>query len=213
MDAEGRGTVPPSPIKIRLDESEVRLLLALARQRNNYRSYGAKSSRWKQGLHKCGEHLIGIGDVEKPVLPILIGMVGEYGASRYINAAMGRSVCELDDVDRPRGDDGADLLPCGFRLQVKTRRTHSTNLIRRVSDQKRLVPINADAAIFCQWRGQATVELLGWQYAAAIRELGVFEKSHRADHWNLVLKDAALKPLGDLIAKLRVLDAGNKNAG
>lgn len=207
MRIEGKGMVAPGPIKYSITFAELRQLLLEAERRANFRRYGKARTTWKQGLTGMREFQ-GLGMVRKDVSPILIGLAGEYVVIQHLNSRLRRAVFELDVSLLPSGDKGIDLQDSHITLQVKTRQTANTNLIRRVNERRILVPLRAEAHVFCRWKGHHIVDLLGWQWTKTIRQLSRLQKSPRAPHFNLVVPDELLQPMSALVTEI---ETSNEN--
>lgn len=188
VDCEGRGRVAPKPIRILLSNQERRIIRRLTEERTAYRGYANSQSKWKQGLVGASQ-------------AVLIGMTGQYALRRYLGIA--------DDDDsrlKPQGDGGVDLEHKGLTMQVKTRRgTRIDNLIRRVTDRKKICPLVTKLFAFCQFNDDATVYLLGWIRSRDARLCGHFKRSSVAEHWNLVVDDVNLLPIHQLKEELALL--------
>lgn len=185
VDCEHFGHCAPSPVKVRITEGELGILKHLSSERESYRGYAGKASRWKQGL---------VGTTRA----ILSGMIGQYAAGRYLGITS-------DESPKPEGDGGIDLEKHGLTIQVKTRlKPRADSLVRRVTDRKRVCLIKAEVMLFCQLVDERTVLLLGWIRRTDARRLAAFKRSPVAAHWNMVIADADLLPVSQLREELKL---------
>lgn len=195
---EGRGAVAPSPVTMPIDASELRVLYAEAKRRYEFRQYGNRPDVWGKGLITKAVVVDLVGEQVKPgVLPILIGLVGEYAVGRYIIRAFPGSTPPVDLDLLINGDGGRDFRVYGFSLDIKTRkRDYSENLVRQYSAK-------ADAFVFCEWQLNAVVKLVGWQYRDAVRRWDL-HSGFGGKHMNHSAPDDALLPLSRLVDELKV---------
>ena len=191
MLVEGRGRVAPKPERVKITRGELAYFQKTARIRAGFRRYGARGDEWGRGLAKPGD----------PVFPILAGLLGEFAVCAFLNSRLGTKI-QPDTSLLVKGDGGRDLIVCGICIQVKTRVTAKTNLVRRIDGSKRLRGLDSGIFVFCQWRsGNLHVDLLGWLDAQFIRHSAEMKRG-RGDWWNLCLRDENLEPMARLIARL-----------
>ena len=189
MQVEGAGLVRPAPVSLRFTSGMVERILAIAKERDEYRGYRKRSDSWGRGFVSN---------------PTFVGLTGEYAVCRYLSA---RSVCNLQpDIElRKFGDGGCDIDAGGLVVQVKTRSSGTRNLIRRVDAKKRIRGLDCDAFVFASWdQKNMDVSLLGWIYSAQARLRGSHTRSSVATHWNLEVADDLLFPMKRLVEAILV---------
>lgn len=187
MLTEGKGLRPPAPVKIRLTPSEVSFLQNEAGRRDSFRRYRDRKDAWGRGYTDG---------------PTFVGLVGEHAVCAFLSRRLGVYL-KVDTALRRKGDGGADVFVFGLRLQVKTKKTGTKNLIRRLDHEKQLRGLFAHAFVFARWlENQRLVQLLGWIRARDVTEVGKFCKSTRDEHWNLDIEDHHLLPMNDLVDEL-----------
>jgi hypothetical protein len=188
MESEGKGKVPPRPIAMILSTQEILIIRNIAEERSDYHHYSGSRSTWKQGL---------TGDA---ITPIIMGRAGEYAVEKYLGVIGDTSL-------KPNGDGGVDLVINGRTLQIKTRRrAKHANLIRRVTDRKKICKLEVEILVFCQNETEENVSILGWIFTRDARLVWKFKRSplSNAKHWNLVIDDAELLPIKSLKEELRL---------
>jgi hypothetical protein len=115
---EGRGMVPPRPVRVRLTGSDVQYACEVARSRGKFRSYAFRTDQWGRGAFRDPTH------------PIVYGTLGEIAFARWLLQQTGISL-PVDDRHLARGDGGKDFDWHGLVVQVKTaRRDYDTLLVR-----------------------------------------------------------------------------------
>lgn len=200
MLKEGAGRVPPSPVRISIKD-EIRFLHGEARRREKFRNYSARADRWGKGMLRGEKAEIVGGEIAMAVLPILIGMAGEWATVLYVNQRLGTSF-GIDLMERQNGDGDTDLSAFGLRVQVKTRKLNSgKNLVRYMSESGYEYPLAADVFVFSEWNLTPDVQLLG---CVGQPELKTWqqEQSYRGGHWNYASDDAGLLPVSRLTTEL-----------
>lgn len=189
MRTEGTGLRPPAPVPIKFSRSDFAFLREQAIRRRNFRGYAKRADAWGRGF---------ISD------PVFVGMCGEQACCAYLNRRLGTDL-KVDTVLRYKGDGGVDIMVFGMRLQVKTRAIGSRNLVRRVTEEKKVVPIPVHAFVFAQLlESEGKVNLLGWLPATEATEHGRQVKSGKANFWNLEVDAKFLEPMKDLAEHLNL---------
>lgn len=198
---EGKGRVKPSPARITLTAGERAELTELARHRESYRRYQQRRDEWGSGL---------ISDA------VLLGVFGEFAVCKFYNRRLRLSL-DVDREDKPRGDEGYDILPCpGARTQVKTRkRDYGSMLVRRQTKQGGVIPIFWDMCVCCTIQsnldepGPIEITLDGWvDHVDIVGNRYKFAKlvpARRGDHLNLEVSDIDFFGVNDLVKKIRRL--------
>ena len=204
MFTEGIGKHPPSPIAVGLSRKELRLLREEAIEREAFRRYSRRKDSWGQGMigTLSGDitEIIG-GSLPAGATPVLIGLAGEWSTASHINNSLGTTL-GVDVIKRKNGDGDTDLQVNGLKIQVKTKRyLTAPNLVRCKNQSGWSVPIHAAVFVFCQWNFTETGTLLGCIGAEEMKALRQ-EQSPRG-HWNYVIGDDDLLPMGRLITELR----------
>lgn len=190
---EGSGMVSPAPVTVELTPPELRWLKEVAVARERRRGYQLSYTTWKQGIIS---------------LPTFVGLVGEHALCLFLNRRLRLSLSVNAD-DMPGGDGDVDLLVHRVALQVKTRTCRRDVLVRRCTDDGRLLPLNWHACVSATWERRPdeeplTVFLDGWVRKSALLEQGHYALG-RAGPWrNLELADVQLESMNDLVASLRV---------
>lgn len=180
---EGKGLVPPRPVSIPVSTADLSYLRAIASKRDAHRRYGNSSSTWKRGLANN---------------PILIGLVGEFAFSQYLQSRGIRA--SVVDERLSNGDGGKDAVICDTAYQIKTSaKAYSACLVRRVNESKRLVPHVCDRFVFCRWSDpEPKCDLRGWCDKDTIVELGKFRKGKRGNWFNSEIEDIHFLSMADL---------------
>lgn len=193
MIVEGVGPKAPRPVVVAITRSDLRFLQDKATQRARYRGYALRQDSWGRGL---------------VANPILVGLVGEHALCVHLTR-VGPWRLFVDVTLRENGDGGSDVRVGRSTLQVKTRkRDYGSLLVRRVDGRRRLRRLDCDMVVSAQWDGSLGVSLCGWISAAEASLCGRLRRSQYkgADHWNLVIPDTALYPIGDLVKELEARD-------
>jgi hypothetical protein len=184
MWTEGVGRKPPAPVVVRLESSDVRILVENARERARLRKY-AGNDPWKRGIIQ--KPLDVFGEIVAPdVRPIVVGDFGEWAAAKYLGGT-------IDLVLRKSGDGGTDLVIHGFPMQIKlTQRRDGLNLVRVSDHRGRKVEFTARVHVFCDWDESQPdrVRLRGWMWTDDLRPLRV--STSRFGKWRNVSPDADL---------------------
>lgn len=185
---EGRGMVAPTPVRIPITQLDIRWLERVANKRDKHRGYGRSSSQWKRG--SCSD-------------PILVGLVGEFAFERLLRTRQLPGKVVDDSLND--GDGGKDAEICGVTYQVKTsQKIYPTCLIRRVSEQKRLLSLVADRFVFCAWSpGDSGCWLRGWCDQETVIENGKLRPSKRGNWHNTELDHCRLLPMSDLVMLIK----------
>jgi hypothetical protein len=192
MIKEGIGRQSPAPIVMKISPSDLLYLHNKSDLRTKYRQYAQRADRWGNGLVKN---------------PGLVGMVGEFSVSQYLNKLSQYKLSPSVDLSlREYGDGGVDFVVHGLKIQVKTRRKSSGySLIRRVDHNKMIVPLTCDLFVFCQWHEEFPYRalLLGYVHVEYIRSC-VFGPSPIEDskHYNIKIPDLDLLPMNRIIDEL-----------
>ncbi len=189
MLVEGEGMVAPACRFIALGQCDVSILDNYARDRDRYRRYVDRADAWGRGLIKH---------------PILYGLMGEHALCVYLRAA-GLNLSVNREL-LPRGDGGADLSARGLDMQVKTNVTGTSNLIRRIDDRRRLLPLGCDLFVFTSVStAPLGVNLKGWIWAsdASACDMSRIRRSRVAEHWNLMIDPRSLQPMNRLIVEMQ----------
>ncbi len=189
MQVEGTGLIAPTPVLIKLTAADSAYLQSAADERRTFRRYGSRGDRWGQGLI---------------ARPEFYGMLGEHGLCTYLSSRTQKRV-SIDLTPRARGDGGIDVSIAGIAIENKTRVRGHKYLVRRIDGRGRLLPISADVVTFAKAIDDRSVELLGWLPRAEVRLLSVLEPSRVADHWNLSIPENRLKPMSQLVSRIRML--------
>ncbi len=179
MLVEGKGKVPPAPIRVVMTTQE---MLCINASVDTIDRYASRLDSWGKGL---------IGRKEA----IVAGKCGEHAAREVANRVTGKRFPPVDFMARSYGDGGVDLRFGRVSVQVKTRRTSNTNLVR--ADR----PICGDVTVFCSWNGKLDVDVLGWIPCRSIQSMPV-KPSHRGEWGNYVIDDRDLLPMCRLWAEL-----------
>jgi hypothetical protein len=185
------GRVAPSPALVTLTPSDVELVRMVAERRNRYRGYTYRPDAWGRGF---------------VTNPALHGLLGELAACAFINKRLGTRL-SIDSEDMRNGDGGVDIRVRGVSVDVKTRVTGHRCLVRRFDEHKRLMPLTADVYLFAQMESARRIWLLGWMSSADMVSLARFEKSSRADHWNLDISESDLEMPSHLIRHIALQEA------
>lgn len=188
MLIEGRGVVAPNPVQIELSATDVKWLAAAADKRARFRDYRSRRDSWGPGI---------IAN------PIFVGLTGEHGLCVFLNKHAGCHAA-IDAALRPNGDGGCDVAALGLSFQVKTRLRGTSNLIRRVTESKRIAAVDPNAVyVFARWLPrESVVYLLGWIWGRDAVAVAIQERSAVARHWNLRLGDDRLESMWRLCDEL-----------
>jgi len=196
---EGQGSRSPARVEFTLTREELCILKAEAESRHAFRRYAGRDDGWGRGLIK-GEMVGPYGTIRAGAIGILVGLVGEYIASLYINRHF-KDSCHVDLTKRKHGDGDCDLSPFGCPLQVKARKFDGRkNRIRIESADGRAIPLRARAYLFSEWSGQHKASLIGWETRQQIKHWGTEQAPQ--GHINALAADDELKPMSRLIAFL-----------
>lgn len=112
---------------------------------------------------------------------------------------------EVDESDRPGGDDGIDFRIAGVPIQIKTRQKIGDLLIRRTDESGKLLCLPWDIAVVATWadRGDDDASLIvkldGWASRRMLTQKGSFLPARRGDHFNLELPDKNLLSMANLV--------------
>ncbi len=174
-----------------MSKTELRWLRGLAVQREGRRGYQGSYTDWRRGIIK---------------LPTLVGLVGEHALCLYLNKTLGLRL-EVDVTDRPLGDGGVDLRPLGIPTQVKTRTRRLDVLLRRVTEDGRLLPLAWEICVSATWEMRdgyepEVVTLDGWSKVSQVLDVSEFKRGYRGDWWNLEMGDECLEPMSDMVENL-----------
>lgn len=201
MIVEGKGLIAPAPLQHRISDREIRNLYAIASE--NGAKYGKRRDSWGKGL-LGGLDVPGVGCVNSHILPMLLGVVGEYATHWKLYNTLGKGI-EWNSALSESGDGGTDLTAFGLRMNVKCRtRNYGEVLVRRVY-RRRIKPLDYDIVVGCQWdirTNRNVVLLLGWMWVDQLRECG-FAKARVGEHFNLAARNEQLSPISSLVAELR----------
>jgi len=201
MYTEGKGRIAPRPVAVRLTRQEANIAKLEAERRVGYRNYARGNTAWKRGL-LGNRDFREAGRCSTAVAPVFVGIVTEYAVCNFINTRLSGANARTDTDLHLEGDGGRDIVVFDQRIQVKGKTNiRGDNLIRRVTQSKRLVPLECDYVVFTCYSGGLTVNLLGWIRSRSVIE-EKFLKSHRAEHWNIQVDDRNLEPMGELILEL-----------
>jgi hypothetical protein len=165
---EGKGLVPPSVVRVQIDNTTLRHLQQIADQREKHRNYKNASGKWRRG---------------STANAILIGLVGEYAFQEFLRKR-GIKAAVVDDRLND-GDGGRDAVIGSVSYQIKTsQRAYDTCLVRRVNQAKQIVPHVCDRFVFCRWAyGDEFCDLRGWCNRETILEKGRFQKGKKGGDW------------------------------
>jgi hypothetical protein len=165
---EGKGLVPPKPVHVAIDGSELYYLQHIASQRDKHRGYRSSSSLWRRGSTDN---------------PILMGLVGEYAFQEYLRSRGIKT--SVVDERLNNGDGGLDAMIAGVSYQIKTSgKSYPTCLIRRINESKRIVPHVCDRFVFCRWSyGDRFCDLRGWCERDVVVELGKIRRGKKGGEW------------------------------
>lgn len=188
MMVEGRGHVKPRPEVIKLSASDVAFIRSVSAQRNAYRGYSSRRDVWGRGF---------LDD------PAFYGLCGEHAACSFLNRRCGCRL-QIDTALRMFGDGGTDIDVFGVRIEVKTRVKGRHYLVRRLDEQKKIKPLNADLYVSSKFVSEREVHLLGWMWRRELTEFSRFEPSTRAGHWNLNIDETRLHPMSDLAGEVNL---------
>lgn len=165
---EGKGLVPPTVVRVRIDSSALNTLKCIADDREKHRNYKGAVSKWRRG---------------STANAILIGLVGEFAFQEFLRK---RGIkCVVVDDSLNNGDGGRDAVIAGVSYQVKTsQRAYDSCLVRRVNEAKQIVPHVCERFVFCSWAsGEEFCDLRGWCHRKTIREFSKLEKSKTGGKW------------------------------
>lgn len=202
MMTEGVGEIAPAAWKVVLDDHSLQVLKLEAELRAEYRGYQKRDSEWARGLQ--GDVVIhGVGSLRREVRPIFVGLIGEYACCSLINRKVPSAGVSVDLLRKKRGDYGIDITAFGMHMQVKTRQTaEHGNLIRVVDEYGNRQRLSARAFLFCEWSGDKTCSVLGWQWTKYIKELPIQDAVGGRKHKNVCVADWRLLCVGRLISAL-----------
>lgn len=195
MVAREGGVCAPAPVKIPVNQYDVRYLTRIGEERDARRTeYRSSRSKWKQG--SCSN-------------PVLIGLMGEYGTQVFLSRRIGTPVKIVDDTLN-NGDGGTDLKLFGLTYQIKTSQgVYDSVLVRRIDDRGRMVSM-CDRYVFCVWKpGDVVCLLLGWCDGDTLRDNGTIQrpKSAGGKWWNLELATRHLQSM-DCLARFIKAERG-----
>lgn len=187
MISEGKGEIIPAPVDVKLSAADLRTCEIESLRRKGYRT-DYQGTAWKAGL-------VGNG--------IFAGMLGETAVGLWLSLKLGYAV-HVDFELRQWGDGGKDHEINGWRLQVKTRtKPYGSTLIRRISDNGRIMPLDWEFLVACEWTGGNVVHLLGW-FTRDTSLSSTFGKSNAAGHFNIIVPDTKLEPMNRLPQMLKM---------
>jgi hypothetical protein len=168
-------------------ESELAWIRSVAVKRASFRGYQRRADSWGRGFIPS---------------PTLVGLCGEYALCNYLNRCA-RCALTIDATLRRLGDDGADVVANGVRIQVKTMTIRGGAYLVRYDEHK---PIRCDVFVFARWneRRPRVVELDGWVDRAAVLHVAPIVRSPRAgaEHYNYDVPREHLRPMRDLCAEI-----------
>ena len=199
MVVEGKGRVAPAPIQVHLSRIEINQIIDGVRTGLN--RYGARIDGWGKGLLSGieSEFLRNVPGDQKPAVA---GKCGEYALWVLASRRLSPAECPPVDFTRlSRGDGGIDLRLGGSSIQVKTRLTSRTNLIRHTNSAGIVQVLAGDAFVFCKWDGALVVDVLGWIRTRDIPSMPL-KDSPRGDWTNFDVSDSDLFPMSRLWAEL-----------
>ena len=200
---EGKGRIPPNPVRVPLETKDLSFALAVARRRVEYRGYARRSDQWGRGLN---------GD---PVLTVFHGLLGEIAFAKWLSSNTG-IVVSVDDTNLPFGDGGKDFDVAGRIVQVKTAATDYRELFIKTSqfaspsdndDWRVCVRAHWQPARFRRTahglfgsyeRRERVVDLCGFTYRDEFHRHSVIEPARKGTHFNYVLNPEWFHPMQDL---------------
>ena len=185
---EGKGSVPPTVVRIRIDSSALNTLKCIAHDREKHRNYKGAVSKWRRG---------------STANAILIGLVGEFAFQEFLRK---RGIkCVVVDDTLNNGDGGRDAVIAGVSYQVKTsQRAYETCLVRRVSESKQIVRHICKRFVFCKWSdGENFCDLRGWCDRDTLLEFGRMRKSKKGAWYNNEIDVVHFSSMTDLAALIR----------
>jgi hypothetical protein len=196
MDIEGRGIVPPAPIRVAVRMTRFFRFRELAARREAGHRYSHSSRAWARGF---------------VARPMLIGLMGEEAFATFASLRLRKFGVrvEVDEKYRSGGDDGIDFRVAGVGIQVKTRQKSGDLLIRREDEGGQLLTLPWDIVVVATWVDTGdddyclSVSLDGWVSKRQLIQNGDFQPARRGQHHNLELPDQFLNPMGSLVKVLR----------
>jgi hypothetical protein len=197
MITEGIGQHAPAAVRVKLSGETILACYRLAQERATHRNYSGRSDAWGQGI-KAARELPLLGMVSQDVLPILVGIVGEYAVKcELVNKLAGVTL-------NATGDFGVDLKAFGLTMQVKTRQRDSGENLVRVN----AAATAARAFCFVEWlmEPMSQVNLLGWCWTTNV-VARTPTPSFNGKWKNYVVPDAELLPMNRLADELEAWKA------
>lgn len=194
MMQEGKGEVAPTPIELKLWRQVIRHYENIANQREQKHRYKHDSRAWQRGLVKR---------------PTLTGLIAEWGVATYLNHQLGlHPPLSVDEAFRHGGDGGIDFRVFGLPIQVKGRRQRGGLLIRRQTEDGRILALPWWVCVFVTWidagEGQEpnlSLTLDGWVKRKTITN-APFVPARIGNHMNLELPEYKLEPMRNLVTLL-----------
>lgn len=189
MLIEGTGLIPPPVITERITRHDIESLRRAADAEESRRGYAHSHNGWRRGILAN---------------PTLVGKVGEFAFAQYMSREL---KCELavNNKDAPRGDGGIDFVIHGVRVQVKTRTRRTAVMIRRETEEGKILPIRWNVCVQCTYHeidDPCGVTLDGYTTKEAILD-SEFMKGRRGDWKNLEVPDELLLPVSRLLESIR----------
>lgn len=204
VNCEGKGTVPPKQIPIRVTPAIMSAAFDAAKSIGGFRkNWQRGATAWERGLVDAADMPF-VGMVERHVMASYIGICGELLFAELMNSRLRERLFIPNTAKLKRGDGGADFAVHDIPFQVKTRRRqYDQTLIRRVNERKQFVLVHDGALVVMWWDGGHDASFIGWQWVRHIKRKATLCKARRGTHFNLSLDDKHLLSLGDLISEIQ----------
>lgn len=191
MLKEGTGKTCPLPVDWSITRGLLDYYANLAKSREG--KYAHSSRVWQKGL------------ISRPTLT---GFVAEWAFATWVNWAIGGRY-QPDERPLAGGDNGIDFTICGIPIQVKGRGRCGDLLIRRETEDGRLIPYPWQICVVATWKDAGPdaepnlrLTLDGWVSKNVLRNDGRFVEARRGNHMNLEIPDEELESMSDLITIL-----------
>lgn len=190
MIREGFGKISPTPVDLRIEPQAFRHYERVAKAREDGHRYAHSSRVWQRGL------------IDRPTLT---GLVAEWGFATWANLNFNLSL-QPDEAFRKGGDSGIDFSVFGITIQVKGRRRSGDLLVRRETEDGRLLSLPWQICVVVTYEDAGCaaevpnlwMTIDGWVSKNTLRNDGTFANARKGTHKNLEIPDEDLEQMTDL---------------
>jgi len=166
--------------------------------------YEDRPDIWGKGLLNGSVSALRVlSHLTKAEEPMVAGKTGEYVTRAFAVRRFGDIFEPIDFCRRTRGDGGIDLKLAGVTLQIKTRVDAPDLLVKKIDEWGRSLPLCGMAHVFCDWKRDYHVKVLGWIRNRDMEGLPT-APSRRGNWLNWVIPENSLSPMSRLWSEMEV---------